>query len=341
MPSSKQLSTMTGDSNSRVTSNAEQTRQSLHRLGLLYSSEHVKKKCPDLDRYLKLVVFKSRLSTISDTSMTNIDTFRAEHETSSENNYWPEAYDLMVNINKPRHVQIPHDEDELKAEVRKFADDGLSVKKQRKFTAKNLPVVEAGWTEAGVKDADPDFYFGTTVDQSRLAPPQVLNRVNVGPETDFAFFCVECDGPDKPIEKAINQCIGDGATMVAATRCLVGLAETGKDGGDDMRLHVWPDEPYGLDTASIAFTMAWSQKLAELYVHYANITQGEDGGKKLNYEMAMVDSYGFDSPRHREEDIILFRQHFRSVLDWGIGVRKRDMDLLMRRVKENFIDKLR
>lgn len=272
--------------------------------------------------------------------MTNIKDFRAEHETSSENNYWPEAYNLMVNIEKPRQMQSSHDEDELKTEMRKFADDGLSVKKQRKFTAKNLPAVDAAWTEAGVKDANPDFYFGTTVDQSRLAPPQVLNRVNVGPETDFAFFCVECDGPDKTIEKAINQCIGDGATMVAATRCLVGLAETGKDGGDKMRFQVWPGDQDGLDTDSIAFTMAWSPKLAELYVHYANITRGEDGGKKLNYEMALVDSYGFDNPRYGEEDIRLFRQHFRSVLDWGIGARKREMDILMLRVKKNFIEKL-
>lgn len=331
---------MTGDSNSRATSNADQTRQSLHRLGLPYSAEPVKYKCPELDRYLQSIVFKSRRSTISDTSMTNIKDFRAEHGTSSENNYWPGAYDLMVNVEKPRHMQSPHDEDELRTEMRKFADDGLSVKKQRKFTAKNLPVVYTGWTEAGVKDADPDFYFGTTVDRSRLAPPQVLNRVNVGPETDFVFFCVECDGPDKTIEKAINQCIGDGATMVAATRCLVGLAETGKDGGDEMRLQVWSGELDGLDTASIAFTMAWSPKLAELYVHYANITGGEDGGKKLNYEMAMVDSYAFDNPRYGEADIRLFRQHFRSVLDWGIGARKREMDLLMHRVKKNFIEKL-
>ena len=187
--------------------------------------------------------------------MTNIKDFRAEQETSSENHYWPGAYDLMVNIEKPRHMQSPHDEDELKTEMRKFADDGLSVKNQRKFTAKNLPVVDAGWTETGVKDADPDFYFGTTVDQSRLAPPQVLNRVNVGPETDFVFFCVEYDGPDKAIEKVINQCIGDGATIVAATRYLVGLAETGKDSGDKMRLQVWPGELDGLDTASIAFTI--------------------------------------------------------------------------------------
>ena len=276
--------------------------------------------------------------------MTDIKDFRAGHETSSENNYWPGAYDLMVNIEKPRQMESakhPHDEDELKTEMRKFADDGLSVKKQQKFTAKNLPVVDAGWTEAGAKDADPDFYFGTTVDQSRLAPPQVLNRVNVGPETDFAFFCVECDGPDKTIEKAINQCIGDGATMVAATRCLFNLAETGKDGGDEMRLQVRPGELDGLDTASIAFTMAWSPMLAILYVHYAKITRGEDGGKKkVNYEMAMVDSYAFDNPRYGEGDIRLFREHFRSVLDWGIGTRKREMDLLMHRVKKNFIEKL-
>lgn len=331
---------MTGDSNSRVTSNADQFRQSLQRLGLPYSSENVKAKCPDLHKYLQSTVLKSRRSTMSDTSMTNIKDFRAEHETSSENNYWPAAYDLMVNIEKPRQMESSHDEDELKIEMRKFSDDGLSVKKQRKFTAKNLPVVDAGWAEAGVKDPTPDFYFGTTVDRDRLAPPEVMNRVNVGPETDFAFFCVECDGPDKTIEKAINQCIGDGATMVAATRCLVGLAETGKDGGDKMRLQVWPGELEGLDTVSIAFTMAWSPKLADLYVHYANITTGEDGGKKLNYEMAMVDSYGFDNARHGEEEIRLFRQHFRSVLDWGIGARKRDMDLLMHRVKENFIEKL-
>lgn len=332
---------MTGDSNSRVTSNAAQFRQSLHRLGLPYSADSVKDKCPDLDRYLRSTVLKSRGSTISNTSMTKIKDFRAEHETSSENNYWPDAYNLMVNIEKPRLMQSSHDEDdELKTEMRTFADDGLSVKKQRKFTAKNLPAVDVDWTEAGVKDANPDFYFGTTVDQSRLAPPQVLNRVNVGPETDFAFFCVECDGPDKTIEKAINQCIGDGATMVAATRCLVGLAETGKDGGDKMKLQVWPGDQDGLDTDSIAFTMAWSPKLAELYVHYANITRGEDGGKKLNYEMALVDSYGFDNPRYGEEDIRLFRQHFRSVLDWGIDARKREMDILMLRVKKNFIEKL-
>ena len=340
MPSSKQLPTITSDSNSRVTFNADQFRQSLRRLGLPYSAEPVRDKCPDLDRYLQSIVLKSRRSTISDTSITNIKDFRAEHETSSENNYWPAAYDLMVNIEKPRHMHSSHDQDELKTEVRKFADDGLSVKKQRKFTAKNLPIVDAGWAEAGVKDATPDFYFGTTVDQSRPAPPPVLNRVNVGPETEFAFFCVECDGPDKTIEKAINQCIGDGATMVAATRCIVGLAETGKDGGDEMRLQVSPSELEGLDTASIAFTMAWSPKLADLYVHYAKITRGEDGGKKLNYEMAMVDSYAFDNPRYGEEDIRLFRQHFRSVLDWGIGARKREMDLLMHRVKENFIEKL-
>ena len=343
-PSSKQSPTMTRDANTSVTTNAEQFRHSLHRLGLPYCDEPVKDKCPELNRYLQSTVLKSRGSIISDTSMNNIKGFRAEHKTSSENNYWPGAYDLMVNIGKPRLTQStkhPHDEDELKTEMRKFADDGLSVKKQRKFTAKNLPVVDVAWSEPGVKDADPDFYFGTTVDPSRLAPPVVLNRVNVGPETDHAFFCVECDGPDKPIEKAINQCIGDGATMVAATRCLVILAETGRDGGDGMRLQVWPGEVDGLDTTSIAFTMAWSPKLAELYVHYANITRGEDGGKKeVNYEMAMVDSYSFDSPRHGQEEIKLFRQHFRSVLDWGIGARKRDMDLLMHRVKKNFIEKL-
>ena len=331
---------MTGDSNRSVTSNADQTRQSLHRLGLPYSSTSVKVKCPDLHRYLQSIVLKSRGSTISDTSMTNIKDFRAEHETSSENNYWPDAYKLMVNIEKPRQTQSSHEEDELKTEMRKFADDGLSVKRQRKFTAKNLPVIDAGWPEPGVKDATPDFYFGTIIERTRLAPPQVLNRVNVGPETDFVFFCVECDGPDKTIEKAINQCIGDGATMVAVTRCLVGLAETGEDGGDKMGLQVWPSELKGLDTDSIAFTMAWSPKLAELYVHYAVITLGMDGGKKLNYEMAMVDSYAFDNPDRGEDDIRRFRQHFRSVLDWGIGARKRDMDLLMHRVTKNFIEKL-
>lgn len=272
--------------------------------------------------------------------MTNIKDFRAENEANSENNYWPGAYDLMINVGKPRHIQSPDDEDELKTEMRKFADDGLSVGRRQKFTAGNLPVIDVPWTEAGAKDATPDFYFGTTVDQSLVAPPEVLTRVHLGPHTDFAFFCVECDGPDKSIEKAINQCIGDGATMVAATRCLVGLAETGKDGGDEMRLQVWPGELDGLDTASIAFTMAWSQKLAELYVHYANITRGEDGGKKLNYEMALVDSYTFDNPRRGEGEIRLFRQNFRSVLDWGIGTRKREMDLLMHRVKKNFIEKL-
>ncbi|KAL9609832.1 MAG: hypothetical protein Q9167_005420 [Letrouitia subvulpina] len=339
-------------SSSSLTSNVANVRDSLCGVGMRFDDEDAWDKYPELQAVVDAIVFGVRNETVQPSSVKKILACRKKNATKNEASYYPELIPMMIKMEARNVKSYKHTIDqEMVEHVRDYAEDGLDKVVDREFVRGVLPIPEDAFKVVGLTNPKPDYTFGLAQPQFPPGLPTAVSRlVRLAPGIEHPFLVVEAKGPDWSIERAENQCIRDGAALVAARRGLEalgqgGLAETqqtnesGRAEKPDQRKEqnpIMPSPPLslpipGADLSSISFSLALVPQYAALFVHWHE-TVVESGKAKSIYHIRRRKTYDFNNDDDGWAIYTKFRCHVRNVLDWGCTTRKYETIELMTKV---------
>lgn len=320
-----------------------------------FEDEDAWEKYPELQVLVDAIIFGVRNEAVQPSSVKKILAYRKEFATLNEASYYPDLMQLMVKMEARNVKSHKHTLDqEMVEHVRHYAEDGLRKVSDREFVRGVLPIPEDAFKVAGLTNPKPDYTFGFAEPQFPPGLPDAVSRlVCLAPGIEHPFFAVEAKGPDWSIEKAENQCIRDGAAMVAARRELEALGkatltemqqldEAQRVESQDQKKEQNPMLPLppplplplptsGADLSSICFSLAWVPQYAVLFVHWHE-TVVEGGKAKSLWHIKRRKTYDFNNDDDGWAVYTKFRCHVRNVLDWGCTSRKSDVAELMVRV---------
>lgn len=131
------------------------------------------------------------------------------------------------------------------------------------------------------------------------------------------FFDIEAKTKGDP-EEAVNMACTGGAALVQAHRKLKDLAIPPPENSTNVT-------PYA-DTSTMAYSMVITPNFATIYVHWALVT-----GKQVIYHMHCIGSYGIAIAKNLRE----CRAAANNVLDWGLGERRKAINLSLEQIYKN------
>lgn len=260
---------------------------------------------PALKREIEDILESERNSAASTRSIEFVKNYMRENAVASEETLYP---DLIAKV-LPHTRTVPSnkralDDDTVKMVEESYGDYDLDRVKDPLFVKSLLPAdMEGEERRLGLTNPKPDYVWGKKKPRfPDHGPGEDLKAlVGVCPGLRYPYFLIEKVSADKPIAKAENQCIRDGATLVNARRRL--LREAKPQG--------WTETP-GADLESFVFSCAWSPDRIILYVHWCQARQNQlpiFHMTQLNkYDLADEDGAGFTR----------FRHDIHNIWDWGL-----------------------
>ncbi|KAL9123724.1 MAG: hypothetical protein Q9217_006873 [Psora testacea] len=339
----KPISPSASTKSTSTTVNVENVRKSLSGAGMRFDDEDSYSRYPELGALVDAIAFSVRNESVQPSSVKKILAYRKRNATKNEATYYPDLIGLMLKIDERNISSYKHTlDEEMKEHKRAYADDGLDKVVDRDFVRGVLPIPETSLNAVGTTNPKPDYTFGLEEAQFPPAlPPQILKLVRLAPGIEHPFLAIEAKGPDWSIERAENQCIRDGATMVAARRGLEQLAKKSQEGksqeaGSESEQTPQPRPPLGADLGSIAFSLAWVPQYAALFVHWHETTT-VNGKLEERYHMRRRKTYDFNNDDDGWAVYSKFRGHLRNILDWGCTTRRYEVEEVIKRAIDNVI----
>jgi len=204
-------------------------------------------------------------------------------------------------------VQNASAAEEIKKATEQHFAEGLDVKEDAQLVKQILPRVmenDHAGKPLGLTDPKPDYVYG--LKRLRHRRGKKLRRlsqntkalIGVAPGLEHAWFVVENKGCQDSIESAENQGIRSGGTLVNAKRLLAEKA--GRLGIEDE----------GPDCDSIAFSCAWVPQMANVFVHWHEMTAD---GESI-YHMNKIRGYLMSDGDHVSD----FRKDIHNILEYGL-----------------------
>ena len=216
-----------------------------------------------------------------------------------------------------------------------FSEKGLKHRRDSLYLSSLLPGQTDKTNALGLTNPKPDRTYGfkiplypTPGKGYALASPEIEAMMQVCPGIRNPFFAIERKGPEGSIEEAENQAMRAGATLVNARRQLNAKAAAAKATRAGTPSAPAPLITNVADLDSIAFTVSWTPRFAELHVHWHETVAG--GGEI--WHMTPVDSYVLD----RNVELKKFRKAAGDVLQWGCYKRMNEVEKDLKQIYPNF-----
>ena len=304
-------------------------RSELAEQGMYINNKEAYKSHHGFREWVEGIVLSERSSQMRQASARQISTWMSENAVADEKSYYSGLKPLVIKEIRSVATAKRNLDNQLVKQARSFASDGLDVKEDDMFTKHVLPVrFESKEKQLGLSTPQPDFAYGLKIPQFPSPTAPVLSQeakslIKVSPQLRHAFFVIENKGCERSIEEAENQAIRSGATMVAARRRLNNMADqslepAGKEGDAATAA---ADSPLGPDRSSIAFSCAWIPQVANVFVHWCE----ECGDGVVLYHMNRVRGYLMGDEEHQAD----FRADIHNILDYGVGVERKEALLKM------------
>lgn len=162
----------------------------------------------------------------------------------------------------------------------------------------------------GLSNPVPDHLWGLKIPQNPPRNAPKLNNaatalIKLGGDVRWAGFAVEDKSASDSIEEAENQAIRSGAALVESHRQLKALARP-----------VGETETVGVDIDCIAFSCSWVPQLANIHIHWCELTEE----RFLIWHMNFLEGYRFS----KFSDISRFRHDVHNILDWVCGPERKE-----------------
>ena len=198
-----------------------------------------------------------------------------------------------------------------------FDETGLDWIEEQEVTRSDLPntykdigfekeLAEALQKYEGVKNPKPDRIYGLTPETHRLQKGGrirniVGNLMEIAPSLHHPFYLIEGKLSNGSLIAAQHQACRGGATIVRATRELLGLTRQNVDDveGPDERTHV--------------YSTTVDVRVIDYWVHFALVRRGPDQTKSVTYYMERLRSVAYYDEGNPEN----LRRICHNILEWG------------------------
>ncbi|KAL9125204.1 MAG: hypothetical protein Q9217_005552 [Psora testacea] len=299
----------------RQTPSVHNIRQALAENRMWFRNDEALERCPEFKQKFNQHFHKERSSNMKKASYKKIVRHMTENATSNEDSYYDKLVDYVIKdarcVGTKRNAV-----DEIVTISKSFVEDGIERKKGVKLAKGFLPgQMDKLEKKLGLTDSKPDYIFG--IKENRFPDPcstpsdTIKAIIGIASGIVHPFFVIEDKGAEGSLEKAQNQAIRDGATIVNAR----------------MRLKMFAVpkgyvQPVGADPDAIAFSCAWITDRAELYIHWYEKRSLNDPGI---FHMNRLGNYMLD----REGELASFRHDIHNILDWGALNHKKTIEAVV------------
>lgn len=310
------------------------------------------------------IIDEKRHSSMSSESANSILKTLKFYSTKNEKTLLINLWQLLINETRFRKKILDSGEQEALTPAEKVeaadwikkawvADDSLWTKWDAEFFVNTIPEIST-WGDptldallaAVPRIAKPKPDIGVGFDERAFSETVrlVLDKfsIKLTAKQYLTFFAVEAKGADGTMGEAENQCCRGGAAMVKACRDFLKATNTylkppvsqGKSKTPPPS-PTKPSQPPVLptsttikyprpDTASFAFSLALTPDLAKLFVHWAEVTDGDpDTHQEAEvWQQTELRQYLL----HDVEYIRLLRFNIDNIQDWGCRIRKRNIE---------------
>ena len=302
------VSTKTSTSSSvKIAKNVQNIRDSLGEEGFYFEDEESYEKYPKLKQEVERIFCRERGSAMRTESLRAIKQWRKENSTAPEDGYYSKLLPKIVKETRSAetfgdiasYVTKSFQSDELHEATKAVLNRNI-LYQHRENIEKKL----------GLTNPVPDHLWGLKIPHN---PPRNAPKLNtaatalikLGGDVRWAGFAMEDKSADDPIEAAENQAIRSGAALVESRRQLKALAR--KPG---------EKEAVGVDIECIAFSCSWVPQLANIHVHWYELTEE---GHSI-WHMNWLEGYRFS----KDADIKQFRHDIHNILDWVCGHERKE-----------------
>ena len=295
------VSTKTSTSSSvKIAKNVRNIRDSLGEEGFYFEDEESYEKYPELQQEVERIFCRERGSAMRTESLRAIKQWRKENSTAPEDGYYSKLLPKIVKDSRSTfgdvaaYVTKSFQSDELHEATKAVLNRNI-LYQHREDIEKKL----------GLTNPVPDHLWGLKIPHNSPRNAPKLNAaatalIKLGGDVRWAGFAMEDKSADDPIEAAENQAIRSGAALVESRRQLKALAR--KPG---------EKEAVGVDVECIAFSCSWVPQLANIHVHWYELTEE---GHSI-WHMNWLEGYRFS----KDADMKQFRHDIHNILDWVCG----------------------
>ncbi|KAL8900585.1 MAG: hypothetical protein Q9207_005621 [Kuettlingeria erythrocarpa] len=312
-------------------------------------------KYPDLQNAVSKILDATPGMSMTSESAKKIQEYLHEHATTNENTLLERLINLVVKTTKialANHdlngqvKEVVHTMLNKIAEDQDYVQDGLESIRDKSFVRGFLPLQTIENKALGLTDPKPDMTYGLKIPKEpipgkglALLERDVEAMVKICPEMQHAFFAIDFGACGKSLEEVQNQSIRTGADLVEARRRLNAKAATAKAAREKQSAASGASEkqaeaaaaaetpvsaplPPEADLNSMAFTVSWVPRMAELHAHWYEENVGSEG----IWHMTLVKGYMF----YREDSLKEFRKDIGNILAWGLYKRKEEVLRMMK-----------
>ena len=280
----------------RIAKNVRNIRDSLGEEGYHFEDEKSYEKYPDLQQEVERIFCRERGSVMRTESLKAIKQWRKENSTAPEDGYYSKLLPKIVKDSRSTfgdiaaYVTKSFQSDELHEATKAVLNRNV-LYQHREDIEKKL----------GLTNPVPDHLWGLKIPHNppRNAPKLITAAtalIKLGGDVRWAGFAMEDKSADDPIEAAENQAIRSGAALVESRRQLKALAR--KPG---------EKEAVDVNVDYIAFSCSWVPQLANIHVHWYELTEE---GHPI-WHMNLLEGCRFS----RDADMKRFRHNIHNILD--------------------------
>ncbi|KAL9609958.1 MAG: hypothetical protein Q9167_005310 [Letrouitia subvulpina] len=342
-----QTSTTTKTSQaSKLSPNVQNVRYALANHGMWFEHPAFNQQV-ELQHLVEEILVVPPGSSMQDKSAEKIRQFQLEHATSNEQSIVEPLAAMVFKTTKTEPTD-QEDSDEMLQEAvhsifhqatapksRDFTEDGLARVRDVKFLKDFLPGQDIDCKKLGLSDPKPDLTYGIRPPQYpepgkgiALLRGEVEAAANVAPGLLYPFLVTEFKSCNSPIEEAENQAIRSGATLVESRRRLNAQVPRIASANAPLTVFGIPSTATTADLSSIAFSVSWVPRFAELHVHWYE----ERSGQRGIYHMSNIGGYIFS----RKEDLEKFRVDIVNILEWGVYKRRSEVERVLKQIYPDF-----
>lgn len=292
----------TSSSGPKVAKNVRNVRDSLGEEGFYFEDDDSYDRYPELQKEVERIFYRQRGSAMRTESLKAIKQWRKDNATAPEDAFFSKLLPKIVKDSRTvetfgtiaTSTTKSFDSDELHEATKATLNRGVLYQGRENLEKK-----------LGLSNPVPDHLWGLKIPHN---PPRNAPKLNaaatalikLGGDVRWAGFAMEDKSADEPIAEAENQAIRSGAALVESRRQLKALAR--KPG---------EVEPVGVDTDCIAFSCSWVPQLANIHVHWHELTAE---GYSI-WHMNWVEGYRFS----KDAEMRKFRHDVHNILDWVCG----------------------
>ncbi|KAL9130172.1 MAG: hypothetical protein Q9217_001566 [Psora testacea] len=303
--------------------NVANVRDTLDRHGMWFENNECWGRYPDFSRSVLDIFEQERHSCLKQESWTKAVKWMRDNVTSHEKDTFDEYMGVIIKPGRQREQQVPSDEQSVEKQImleyKSFEEDGLKKSQDDRFVRFCLPgSIDADEEKKhGLTDPKPDWTFGIRKPRFNIPgerPSDYANAlIGVAPTMIHPFFIIEHKGCEGSLEKAENQAIRDGATIVNARLML-----------ENMLLEPGHTRPRGPVENVLAFSCSWIPAFARIHVHWCEVLPN---GVSI-FHMNLVGDYCMS----RYNELGKFRKDVHNILDWGLLVNKENAEAIVRKI---------